>query len=331
MKVRYVAVWEFKGGNTIAGSVPSREVARLREPALIATLVADPEPYIEHFDRASAGAAFVFFGGRRKGGDPEEQLNAAITDAMAQRARNAKQGVYVVFEGQTNDPNPKLAHRQDFRNFSVALGAIDKDAVVSSFRPVVRSILVALSLSLPINADRRIRKLGEVSFLVDQETGRPIYPIDIQFPNMRGCIAVPISEDFVSQSAERIPQIVGDEVLARCTGLLSTSMNPEAGPLLAFLAGWTALEMFTHYCCRAIHGTDDGNESPMAKHIADRFRLVVRALDAPSEEADTQEFGRLNKIRNAIFHALRLPEQLPTDDVQKLVLKYLRLHLDSRA
>lgn len=53
MKARYVAVWKLHDANTWAANISNLELARLRNPTLVAIVTADPEPFFLHIDQSA--------------------------------------------------------------------------------------------------------------------------------------------------------------------------------------------------------------------------------------------------------------------------------------
>ena len=64
--------------------------------------------------------------------------------------------------------------------------------------------------------------------------------------------------------------------------------------------------------------------------LADKFLVIASVLDSAAAADDCAEFMRLKQFRDGLLHALDNPASpLPTDAVQKLVLKYMKLHLSA--
>jgi hypothetical protein len=62
--------------------------------------------------------------------------------------------------------------------------------------------------------------------------------------------------------------------------------------------------------------------------LADKFLVIASVLDSAAATEDAKEFRRLKKLRDGLLHALDTPSSvLPTEAVQKLILKYMKLHL----
>jgi hypothetical protein len=56
--------------------------------------------------------------------------------------------------------------------------------------------------------------------------------------------------------------------------------------------------------------------------------VIASVLDSAGAADDTEGFRHLKKFRDKLFHALDAPSSaLPTDAVQKLLVKYMKLHL----
>jgi hypothetical protein len=62
--------------------------------------------------------------------------------------------------------------------------------------------------------------------------------------------------------------------------------------------------------------------------LADKFLIMTSVLDPAGAEGDAAEFRQLKKARDELLHALDTPSSpLPTEAIQKLLLKYMKLHL----
>ena len=65
--------------------------------------------------------------------------------------------------------------------------------------------------------------------------------------------------------------------------------------------------------------------------LVDKFLVIASVLDADHAADDAAEFRRLKKLRDGLFHVLDAPSSpLPTEAGQKLLLKYMKLHLGVR-
>jgi hypothetical protein len=135
--------------------------------------------------------------------------------------------------------------------------------------------------------------------------------------------------------------------MARPTSLLITSLEQATDELQGFIAAWSALEIFVNasfkdtYEARWFEVMEDGapaSAKPVFERfqevmrdkyrLADKFLVVASVLDPDTATDDAKEFRRLKKFRDELLHALNTPSStLPTVAVQKLLLKYMKLHL----
>jgi hypothetical protein len=135
--------------------------------------------------------------------------------------------------------------------------------------------------------------------------------------------------------------------LARPVSLLITSLDNATDELQGFIAAWSALEIFVNATFKATYeerlfqimeeGAPQSAKGVFERfkdvmkdkyRVADKFLAIASVLDANGADNDLSEFKRIKKIRDGLLHALDTPlTPLPTDAVQKLLLKYLKLHL----
>jgi hypothetical protein len=163
----------------------------------------------------------------------------------------------------------------------------------------------------------------------------------------RVSIASPLTEEMVTEAGKRIPKLIAEKAMARPSSLLITSLNRDTDALQAFIAAWSSLEIFVNATFKATYEAQwfsimengaPGAAKPVFERlkevmsdkyrIADKFLIVASVLDPDAAAKDGEEFRRLKKVRDDLLHALDTPTHLPTEAVQTLLLKYMRLHLD---
>lgn len=65
--------------------------------------------------------------------------------------------------------------------------------------------------------------------------------------------------------------------------------------------------------------------------LADRFLVIASLLDETSAETDSVEFLELKNVRDDLLHGQEVDERtLPSAEVQYLLRKYLRLHIQAK-
>lgn len=352
MKVQYVAVWKLHGVSKLAAGTPSLELVRLENPALVASVTGDPEPYFQHIDRAAAIGTQLLKGlfAPEKNGTPEERLSAELENVKARRTKQTEKGVFLVLEGASEIEQPDFKNRHDTEEFAACLDAVEKPAIRESFRPLVQAVLTALGLSLSANADRQIEKVGEVIYLVEPDNGKPVYTFSFRGGTARVSLASPLTEERVEDAGKRVLKVIADKTMARPASLLATSLNQATDALQAFIAAWSALEIFVNASFKATYESlwfdIMENGAPVsAKPVFERFKEVMgdkyklndkfligaSVLDADTAARDAEEFRKLKRIRDDLLHGVETPAHLPTEAVQKLLVKYMTLHLDRSA
>lgn len=349
MKVRYVAVYKVHGANTLPDGAASADILTLRNPALTVMLTTNPEPHFAHIDKSAALGAQLFSGflAPDKEGTLKQRLTAEIDNVKASRAKRTGPGVFLVFDGETEVPAPEFKVRRDTEEFGICIDDIAKPAIREAFRPSVQSVITALGLSLSANADRRIEKAGDVIYLIDPDGEKLIYPFNIQMGSARVSVASPLTAAVIAQTAAIAPRLAADKAMARPMSLLFTSLEEATDELQGFIAAWSALEIFVNATFKSTYearwfkimeaGAPASGKAVFERfkvvmsdkyRLADKFLVIASVLDPGTATDDADEFTRLKKLRDGLLHALDTPQSpLPTEAAQKLLLKYMKLHL----
>lgn len=351
MQARYIAVWKLRGANKLATEEPSLTLASLADPQVTATITANPEPHFFHIDKAAALATQLLKGlFAPENGPWEERLAGELGAVRARRAQQTGNGVFVVFDGKKKIPQPDFTARHDTDEFAVCLDAFDKTEIRAAFRPFVDAALAALGLSLAPNVDREVERIGGAVYLVDPENGKPIYGFTLSGGALRASVATALTPEVLAVAQGRVSKVMRDKTMERPCSLANTSFNRGTDPLQAFIAAWSSLEIFVNASFKAVYegrwfGIMEGGAPVAAQpvfkrfkdvmsdkyRLADKFLVIAAVLDADAAAADAEEFQRLKKVRDDLLHALETPAHLPTEAVQKLFLKYMRLHLDPQS
>ena len=352
MKTRYIGIWKLHGANTLASPNKDIELARLSDPAVVVRITADPEPYFARIDEAAALANRLINGltgvfGGDQGLTFEQAFATELTKVKSGRSNQSSSGVFVVLEGETEVSSPNFRLRKDNERFAVCFDAIDKSKVMVLFRPSIQTVLAAIALSLPANAERQMDCMGEVLYLVEPDSQKPIYTFTVEFGAAKLSIATPLTDAVLSNAAKHISKLSDEKALTRPTSLLSTSLDRGTDELEAFIAAWSALEIFvnatfkTTYELRWFDIMQDGapiSAKPVFQRfkdvmsdkyrLADKFLIIASVLDSDPATTDAENFRNLKSVRDNLSHGLETPTHLPTEAVQNLLFKYLSLHLD---
>lgn len=351
MLARYVTVWKLDGATTLVNEQQRIVLGSSSEPRITATIAVDPDPYLLHADRTLALASQLFKGGfaSKNKGSLEERLATEIEGIKARRAKRIGPGIFIVFEGEMHVAASEFRNRFDAREFTICLDEIDNSVISATFRPFVDTTLAALALSLALNANRQFEKIGTAIYLVNPESEKPIYSLTISMGSVQISVASPLDADVISAARSRISLLMMDNAMSRPVSLMNASFNKETDALQGFIAAWSALEIFVNASFKAIYEPRwfdimEG-EAPAASkpvfgrfkdvmrdkyRLADKFLIIAAVLDSDTATADAKEFQDLKTVRDSLLHALETPAHLPTEAVQKLLINYMRRHLDRR-
>jgi hypothetical protein len=220
MKTRYIGIWKLYGANSLASANKDIELAHLSGPAVIVRITADAEPYFARIDEAAAlanrlinGLTGVFDGDQ--GLTFEQAFATELTKVKSRRSNQSSSGVFVVLEGETEVSSPNFRLRKDNERFAVCFDAIDKSKVMELFRPSIQTVLAAIALSLPANAERQMDRMGGVLYLVEPHSQKPIYTFTVEFGAAKLSIATPFTDAVLSNAAKHISKLSDEKALTR--------------------------------------------------------------------------------------------------------------------
>jgi hypothetical protein len=160
-------------------------------------------------------------------------------------------------------------------------------------------------------------------------------------------------KDANPEEAEALIAALDRQELSRVIRLLASSLDARNDTLRRFIFGWTALEIFINKLFDGYRQTfvSDKIEIPNASRHAERVALAVETgeympvdkfiiiaavvnvvisnSDIEELDGDADEFQRLKRIRNEVFHGEDIPEKtLPDAEVREFLSKYLLKHLN---
>lgn len=255
MKVRYIAIYKLRGANKLPEEVGCANLFASQSPAVIAMLTTIPELHFLHIDKSAALGAQLLKGlfAPDQEGTWQERLAAEIEEIKARRAKQTGPGVFLVFDGETDIPTPEFKNRRDTEEFAVSFDAIEKSDIRATFRPAAESVMMALSLSFPQNADRTIEKLGNVVFLIDPIGDKPLYDFSFQFGEARAYVTSPLTEHAIVETVTLAPKLVAQKGMARPVSLLIDSLEEATDDLQSFISAWSALEIFVNSTFRSTY------------------------------------------------------------------------------
>ena len=349
MEARYTASYALLGLNKFAdGSTAPRLFFQSTTPQATFTLTIDPSPLLQHVDTHAALGQMLLsrFTGQPSSGTPEEQLQRRIGQMRASRLQAIGGHVCLVVEGNTDVSPPDLNGRGNIADASFALNVFDNAPVQERFEPIIQSALTALSLFSPVKADLAVRPLGAATYLIDPQTGSPIHCLRlVASGSMR--IATPLTDDAIVQASKCVAGIHDDSSLKKVADLLSESQEDSLHELRAFVASWSALEIFTNTTFKstyekmwfeAMAASAPTSASKYFSHLEgvmkdkhrlnDKFLILASILDENGALEDAEKFAALKAARDALFHTpSKGTKDYPTAVAQNLLRKYFVAHL----
>lgn len=194
-------------------------------------------------------------------------------------------------------------------------------------------------------------QLCEIKKIVDQvifvrNDGKPIFCCSITGSG-GAYMSSSIPQDALLTLPLHARSLSQQQGLMSAARLLTRSLAEQSDPLLAFLSVWFGLEIFVEknfkeYEDRA-HKRLTAGEPPVVPAVVaeriragnsgkyslvEKFSVIATELSAPEIEKDQASFESIKKTRNRLLHGEDIPlSALPTTNAQRLLRKYIRLHL----
>lgn len=315
-------------------------------------LTVDPEPFCLHIDRSAAIATLLLKGlfGPQEEGTFEDKLAAQTEVVRKDRAERHGVGVFLIFEGSGAVASPDFRSRRDLDEIVICLDAISKTKFCDQFAPALRGALAAIVLALPDNADQRIQKVGDVSYLIEPDKGRPVYSFSFTGRAVGLSISSTISQEAIEYAGQSAVAFLDDDTLAKVANLWVSSLNSDGADLRAFIAAWAALEIFINGMFKSTYdkkwlqvlqiGAPKStepyfkrlNEIMSDRHrLTDKFLIIASILNADGADQDLGQFKTLKSLRDGLHTQDIGAMRLPVSEVQTLLRKYIKLHLAAGA
>ncbi len=350
MKARYIGLYRLPGIGKLPSGVSCCQLAAFGQPRLSATLVSDPAPYFEHIDNLS-GLLMAWFRGPVTSATESAQQRLANEIDAARRRREAGSSVgpFIAFDGETDISGEGLTRRQEIGGVAFCINEVPGGAIRGKFQRAIESVILALILSMPAIADQRIETVGSVAILIDETSGKIIYPISIVGNPIIISRAVSISPEAISRAERLANSINAKKSLTSSLSLLFASLVGKPGDSIAFVTAWAALEKFVNWAYeqkKEVIGADIGKSggstasrlrpsssgAPATIGLAEKFSAIARSCASSVSESeisnDIREFKYLTNSRNSFYHSGgESISDLPIEQIQKILKKYMELYL----
>lgn len=349
VELRYIAIYRLLGLNKLPDDSETMDFVEFDGDDVVVKLTTNPEPFFFHIDRASALSTLLLQGmlGPSREDTPEQRIAKQIESIRDKRRRQNIGGVFLIFEGELKISSPNFSYRRDMEEFSICFDAFEKGIAREKFLPVIQATLTAMAISFPENADTRIQKVRDISFLIEDKTKKPLYCFTAELGTPTVRVSIPLTDDIVKKARAHARAFPTDRKLARVADLLIESKEIGTNDLRAFISAWSALEMFvnstfkTTYLDLWLH-VISSNTPLSAKTYFDRlkdvmsgkhglrvkFVVIASILNPNSAISDEINFTQVKSVRDDLFHGKEVVgSRYPVEDTLKLLQKYLDLHL----
>jgi len=309
-----------------------------------AILTGDADRHCYLLDRRSALAEMLLIG-KLDDENFDEVLSTRVEEKRDERRRKLGAAGVLVIEGW-GDIEAKLeGPTRDFGEYLIAFDPINPEAIMERYRHVITPLIV--SFSIASSESHRLEKVAEGIYLVD-EAGKVIHPLFPRLGEGTVYISRPIDQETAEATRVYYSVLTNEGGLERVSSLFAQSMDLQYDDFRRFIFGWSALEILVSKVFRdyerafvdelvsgaRVHGASRyfGRITEVMKDkysLVDKFGVIAAVLTGEASGADIENFKRIKKIRDNLFHGQDVPEtSLPNAELQSLLGKYFRSHLD---
>jgi hypothetical protein len=341
MNYTYVEAWSVIGAILPEGT-QSYEIGR--SDCCRFVLTRDPDDLLTIMDRRLAIANFILgVGGLVQLASDETVLSSTIEKIQAERRIKIMNQAVLIVEARCETEISLKEPYREFDDFIVAFGAIDEEdeeKLVKMHRSDIEAMKVALALEIEVPS--RFYKLSSGGYFTDVGN-KTIYNINFSCHGSMFSSAKLTSEgaDRISARYNLLRQAKDMDKVHRLFSLMADYKNT---PLLAFISGWTALEIlinksFKTYkevltneeepsVCDMFLNRKNKNTKEQDKYtLMDKFILSVLKLFPSDVDDDCEKFSKLNKLRNSIHSKEFSEPHLPVSELATFLRKYMHAYM----
>lgn len=208
----------------------------------------------------------------------------------------------------------------------------------------LKSVFAALTFSRGSKLSSNYDFINESYFIVNEES------VIIQkchfyddFPNYK---VAELDMDELLAAARLSPYLHNDSDLKEILSLFASSLTPyKTGNLYAFIAAWTALEMFIHKEFAKIKSSMTISINGVEVHekfaarmtsitngkfkLLDEFVIIAGYYAGDQVDEDIKEFGAIKMSRDKYFHSMKGDAcDLPLEQLKRIMIRYFHLYID---
>jgi len=346
MKARYIEIYKLRGVLEVIGSERLELVSNGDCRVYLTSQAPDETEHLRRRHACGIMLASSLMGeARMPGATPRQRFEAALARVRAPAGLEGD-GLILVVDCLIDVPEPNSRHIVELGDLAIGLGLIGEDDLQKRALVVRSAALTALALAgfeQPIGGGLLI---GAVTLASDESDERPIYVV-----NPSASATVTVQQKLLPEQAHEAAEFA-QALLALPSNLVNVprllALSEETGGdrLRCFLAAWAGLEIFTSAAFKpyeadfmgAVQAAVPSGTAALVRRLqevmsdkyrlADRFTIIASALSPEDADADLSVFRVLKKARDDFAHSMSSdPGALPLEDTQRLLRKYLRLHL----
>jgi hypothetical protein len=255
-------------------------------------------------------------------------------------------GCYLIYRGAGDLIEPVDYHSaRRFGNIGFGIDAILGEPYRTVHRRAFHAAATALSLGLAnTNGSPHADFIGDIIYLKGAGD-LVVYSRTVEMGMASLVTSSHLRSQDIRKAQQFIPAMLNDGHVEVAISLFVQSQSKENDNLRSFIAAWSALELLINRLSKVVRADWDKllqiestlewdkdlrGVPPEDYRMRDRFFSVARVLDPAAASADVDAFIRANNMRSGFYHRMEVQERdLPTDKVQTLFRKYLRLGLSA--
>jgi hypothetical protein len=227
-------------------------------------------------------------------------------------------------------------------DYIIGFDVINKDNITATYKNQINATIAALCLASE-RTSIQVKRLRSDVYLIN-EYNKPFYSM-VFSASGEMYSSMPVTTEIINQAQSHLKKS-SKKALSKVHRHLTQAISRENDELRRFMFGWAGLEtlvkaVFSPYEQLFVQSLLGANpESPTHRYfkrirevmkgkynIADQFIIIAACIGNELVEADIEEFIRIKKVRDALFHDTTAAEKgLPSFEVVELLKKYLRLH-----
>jgi len=312
-------------------------------------LTSEPDVHLEHVDRTHviAGVMLRSVFGKRGDGEAADLIDAEMKELSIQRKKRTGSSptLIVRFAGDADVNLSAKLHHED--SYAIGFDLFDKSLIRNKHRSTLQDICAAVCL-IP-DKEVSLKHIAAGVYAVD-EAGKAYYSLNVS-GSASATVAYQFSTADTAFLRSTVPLLTGNKTLETVTRLMAQALDADADSMKAFLAGWTGLEILVNKIFRVyesvfmdkIRGTAppttivryfDRIRSVMKDKytLVDKFTVIVGCVNSEEADDDIKLFTRLKNTRDELLHGADISEdELPIQELRKLLVKYVRRHLQYSA